>query len=141
MPSEALKGRCYCGAVQVEASAAPITVAYCHCSDCRRLSGAPVGAFAAFAHGLHFEPPLGAGFSMSEGVRRWFCQACGTPLAATYAYLPGQTYVPVGVFDAPEALAPEGHSHAASQLPWLHLADDLPRDAASARDRLNEAGA
>ncbi|MEM6423293.1 MAG: GFA family protein, partial [Pseudomonadota bacterium] len=42
-------GRCYCGAITLEATAAPLTAAYCHCADCRRWTGAPVAAFAAFA--------------------------------------------------------------------------------------------
>ena len=142
MPSEAtpaLSGQCYCGAVRVEASAAPITVAYCHCTDCRRLSGAPVSAFAAFGPGdLIWTPALGAGRSHAPGVRRWFCEACGSPLAATYDYLPGQLYVPVGRFDQVDALPPRSHSHAGCQVPWLHLIVDLPRSRASGRDLLND---
>lgn len=43
-----LTGRCYCGATTVQATLAPLTVAYCHCIDCRRVTGAQVAAFAAF---------------------------------------------------------------------------------------------
>lgn len=132
-----ITGRCYCGQTTFHASARPQTTSYCHCSDCRRLSGAPVAAFAAFApHQVHFTPSKGPRKSVTKGVDRWFCLGCGTQLAATYDYLPDQVYVPLGIIDQADTLPPEGHAHADSALPWLHIQDDAPRDAASARDRL-----
>ncbi|WP_084066119.1 GFA family protein [Marivita hallyeonensis] len=135
-----MTGRCYCGAVTFSTTRPPQTVAYCHCNDCRRVSGAPVSALAAFAkNDLVWSPELGAGVSHNEGVKRWFCQSCGSPLAAWYAYLPDQIYVPVGLFDNASELAPESHSHGGSQLAWLHMSDDLPRSEGSNRDALSEA--
>lgn len=135
-----ISGRCYCGAVKVHTPDAPQTIAYCHCSDCRRVSGAPVSALACFKpQSLQWSSDLGPGVSHHPEVRRWFCTECGSPLAATYTYLPDQVYVPIGLFDDADTLAPQSHSHAGSQLPWLHLNDDLPRAVASGRDRLNEA--
>ncbi|MBY4894931.1 GFA family protein [Rhodobacteraceae bacterium N5(2021)] len=134
-----MTGRCYCGGVQVNATARPQTVSYCHCSDCRRLSGAPVAAFAAFASAdLRFTPSKGPRRSFSKGVDRWFCPDCGTQLAATYDYLLDQVYVPLGLLDQANTLAPESHGHTDSALPWLHIEDDLPRDGASSRVRLQE---
>ncbi|GAB5448681.1 MAG: GFA family protein [Gymnodinialimonas sp.] len=125
----------------MSATARPQTVTYCHCSDCRRLSGAPVAAFAAFSIAdPTFDPPLGAPNFRRAGVARWSCRTCGTQLAATYAYLPDQVYVPLGLLDQADTLAPEGHGHTDSALPWLHIEDDLPRDGASARARLQDAG-
>nr|WP_255599295.1 GFA family protein [Hasllibacter sp. MH4015] len=132
-----ITGRCYCGRTQVSATARPRTVTYCHCTDCRRLSGAPVAAFASFApHQVTFTPSRGPRKSFAKGVSRWFCPDCGTALCATYDYLPDQLYVPIGLLDQAAELAPASHSHADSALPWLHIADDLPRDSASGRDRL-----
>ncbi|WP_420011810.1 GFA family protein [Tateyamaria sp.] len=116
-------------------SAAPRTASYCHCVDCRRWTGASVAAFAAFdAVSVH---GLGAPVVHPSGAERWNCADCGSPLAARFAYLPDQTYVPVGILDQADAIAPALHSHADSQLPWLHIADDLPRFEASARSRLS----
>ena len=39
------KGQCHCGAVRYEMPAEAIHQALCHCSDCRRHSGAPVVAW------------------------------------------------------------------------------------------------
>ncbi|MGV6848706.1 MAG: GFA family protein [Marinibacterium sp.] len=137
-----ITGRCYCGKSRVRAVRGPEIVTYCHCVDCRRVTGAPVAAFAAFpSRALTFVPDLPVGISVSPGVRRWFCDACGSPLAAIYDYLPDQVYVPVGILDQAAELAPERHAHAGCQLPWLHLADELPRNAGSARAALRRTGA
>ena len=42
-------GGCQCGAVRYEVSGQPQHVMLCHCGDCRRSSGAPMVAWAAFA--------------------------------------------------------------------------------------------
>ncbi len=120
----------------------PKIVVYCHCSDCRRWTGGPVAAFAAFADAdLVTSPALGPAFTAFAGVDRWTCDACGSPLAARFDYLPGQTYVPIGVIDQAADLAPQLHCHAASGLPWLCIDDTLPRSAESGRDSLNSAAA
>ena len=97
-------------------------------------------AFAAFAEAeVSFEPALGDGVSFASGVQRWFCAKCGSPIAATYDYLPGQVYVPLGLIDQASDLPPALHAHAGSKLPWLHISDDLPREDASSRARLQAA--
>ena len=123
----------------IEISAAPETVCYCHCVDCRRITGAPVAAFACFpAESVRVRPEPGRR-SAFDGVRRRTCPACGSPLTAEFDYLPGQIYVPVGVIDDASDLAPEMHAHANRCLPWLKIEDDLPRQEGTARDVLNVA--
>ncbi|MEM1297763.1 MAG: GFA family protein [Pseudomonadota bacterium] len=133
-------GRCYCGAVTLTITAEPETVTYCHCADCRRVTGAPVAAFVAFpVAGVAVSPDPGE-VSAVVGVSRRFCRICGSPLTATFDYLPGQIYVPLGVLDNPEAFPPEMHAHAERCLPWLKIDYALPRSEGSARDDLNAAG-
>ena len=132
----AFTGRCYCGAVTL-VMPSPQTVAYCHCLDCRRWTGAPVAAFAAVAASdLVATPALGPAFTANPGVQRWTCSDCGSPLAAIFDYLPGQVYVPIGILDQAADLAPRLHCHSESQLQWLHIRDDLDRATNSARDIL-----
>ena len=38
-------GTCFCGAVEIEVSGAPLEMGYCHCSSCRSYSGGPLGAY------------------------------------------------------------------------------------------------
>lgn len=137
MPSDAvLTARCYCGASRLEFAREPATVAYCHCSDCRRWTGAPVAAFAAFDRADVIDQ-LPDAFVPSPGVERWTCPVCHAPLGAAFDYLPDQIYVPIGIMDQADHLPAMSHSHADEALPWLHIEDSLPRAAASNRDRLN----
>ncbi|MEO0938148.1 MAG: GFA family protein [Pseudomonadota bacterium] len=109
-----------------------MTAAYCHCSDCRRITGAPVAAFGAYET-VEIAPSVESK-SFVAGVERWACPECGSALAATYDYLPDQTYVPLGILEDPPA--PQMHSHTDSAVAWLHIDDDLPRHSASGRDAL-----
>ncbi|WP_146345944.1 GFA family protein [Phaeobacter marinintestinus] len=131
-------GRCYCGATTFSSAQGPSVVTYCHCQDCRRSTGAPVGAFAAFAtKNVRFSPERGTPVSINPGVNRWYCQTCHSPLAATYDYLPGMIYIPLGTIDQADDLQPQLHSHDDRRLSWFHIDDHLPRQTGSARDALN----
>ncbi|MEO1066507.1 MAG: GFA family protein [Pseudomonadota bacterium] len=76
--SHRLTGRCYSGAIAFSASRLPEVVAYCHCADCRRVTGAPVAAFATFAESdIAFHPHEGQSVDVNPGVVRTFCNTCG----------------------------------------------------------------
>jgi len=137
-PPPKITGRCYCGATRIQAAALPSAVAYCHCTDCRRVTGAPVAAFAAFdSTDVTFSPNEGREVSVNPGVTRSFCQTCGSPLAGSYDYLPGTVYIALGLLDEAEKIPPELHAHVDDKLTWLHIQDDLERHPGSARARLN----
>ena len=134
----AFTGRCYCGAHRIEAAAAPDTVAYCHCSDCRRVTAAPLPAFAAFAEGaVTITPDLAPAKEVTQGVVRHFCPDCGSQLTARFDYLPGQVYVPLGILDQADDLPPEVHCHNDSALSWLHVQDTAERIDGTARATLS----
>ena len=135
-----ITGRCYCGRVAISSRVRPETVAYCHCSDCRRWTGGPVAAFAAFdPRDLQVTPAFGAPFCAVPGVERWTCPDCGSALGARFDYLPDQIYVPVGLIDQIADLSPQTHSHFGEHIHWLHIDDTLPRETASARATLSGA--
>ena len=134
-----ITGRCYCGATTISATQVPHTVAYCHCVDCRRVTGAPVAAFAAFDEAaVTLSPDEGRKVVVNPGVMRTFCSTCGSPLTGRYEYLPGQVYIAVGVLDQASALIPQLHAHEAQRLTWLHIDDDLERFATTSRSRLSD---
>ena len=139
MDNMKITGRCYCGATSITSESAPTAVALCHCVDCRRITSAPVAAFAAFAEtDIHFAPDEGQSVEVNEGVRRSFCRSCGTTLTGRYDYLPGTVYVGLGLLDQADELEPTVHSHEGQRLRWLHIDDSLPRFVASARSMLND---
>jgi hypothetical protein len=123
-----LTGRCHCGAIRYEADGAPATRALCHCSDCRRHSGAPMVGWAMFPEGA-FRVTAGQPriYRSSEDGRRHFCADCGTGLFYTNATnLPGIVDVQIGTLDDPGSVAPDVHVQTAERLPWMERAHELP---------------
>jgi len=120
-------GGCLCGAVRYRATAM-LRAELCHCRMCQKASGAPVVAWLtvpgdafAFTEG---EP---IGFRSSPHAVRHFCGACGSPLTFREPAKSAEIDVNLATLDRPEAIAPQYHIHTASRMPWLDIADDLPR--------------
>ena len=124
-----LHGGCLCGATRYRADVAPVAVALCHCSMCRRSAGAPAMAWAMFPlDGFVVSGPLST-YASSPGVERGFCGRCGTQLTFSAEFLPGLVDVTVGSMDAPEELPPAMHIWESRRLAWLETKDDWPRHA------------
>lgn len=121
--SEALRtGRCLCGAVRFEARATPRFVSNCHCESCRRASSAPSVAWAGFkTEDVTLSGGTLRGFASSPGVTRYFCSACGSPIAYRGDRWAGETHLPVCAFDAPGELAPQSDHFESEKLPWAAL--------------------
>jgi hypothetical protein len=126
-------GGCLCGAVRFKVSGAPLWAAHCHCTSCRRATGAAMVTFAGYRR-AQFAYAQGAPqrFNSSPGVVRSFCGNCGTSLTYEGARWPDEVHVHLSTFDDPAAFAPQAHVYTAEQMPWLKLADDLPRHATTA---------
>jgi len=123
-----IQGGCFCGAVRYRITVPPRRVTHCHCLHCRRTSGAPFVTWAEFAAAeFTITEGVPARYSSKPRVTREFCAACGTQLTYRHADEPETVDVSAGSLDAPEALVPEDHVWAARKLPWIHLADGLPR--------------
>lgn len=123
-----LSGGCHCGAVRYEVSGTPHHVALCHCTDCRRASGAPMVAWAAFPDDKlrvtagHPKTRNSSGESM-----RSFCGDCGTGLWFRNAgALPGLVDIQSATLDDPGALPPQAHIQVAERIGWMADAHRLP---------------
>ncbi len=121
-------GGCFCNAIRYRASGKPIGVAHCHCSMCRRVSGAPVVTWAVFP-AAKFTITKGEPTELrsSERATRTFCNRCGTALTCRTVEHPELIDVTVGSMDHPNNFAPQAHVWTSSQLAWLRLDDHLPR--------------
>ena len=127
-PTAQISGSCYCGRTSVSSPVQPDIVTYCHCDSCRKVSGAPVTAWAAFPEGLVvFDPDEGKTATPNTGVSRSFCPDCGSPLAHRYDYAPDQVYVGVGLLNQADDLTPVMHSHHGNRLAWLNIVDDAEK--------------
>ena len=135
-------GACACGAVRFRAAGEPLWAAYCHCADCRKATGAPVTLWVGFAGDAVSWTGTPAGRSGGAGILRQWCAGCGTPLAYADETIPGdEIYLAIGAFEAPERIAPQAHAFWASRLPFLAIADDLPRHDRYSRPRAMGPGA
>jgi hypothetical protein len=124
--------------VRFEASAEPHHVSYCHCSDCRRATGAPVSVFVGF-----MADDVAVGGDQLRRFRngpvtRSFCGACGSPIAYIDQRLQGHIYFMLGAMDAPAHFKPTHHAYVREQLPFFHIPDGLPRHPKSSVPRPDE---
>ena len=125
-----LTGGCLCGAVRYEAGWPPNWSAHCHCRDCQRASGAAFATYAGIRQdGFRWSGAAPKIFRSSPGVERFFCGECGTPLAYKGDRWPIEIHIFAATLDDPARVEPEVHIYTNEQLPWVHLADGLPRKA------------
>jgi len=124
-------GGCFCGAIRYRVSAPPHDVVHCHCSICRRTTGAPFVTWATFpSAAFAFTAGVPAELRATPRAVRELCATCGTALTFRESARPNSVDVTVGSMDRPDLVVPDAHIWTSSQLPWLRVADDLPRHAA-----------
>lgn len=122
-----LQGGCYCGAVRYVVEGELFNSTLCHCSDCRRIAGAPAVAwFSARMPDLRFSQGNPATFRSSEHVLRGFCATCGTTLTYQHDRHPEEIDIATASLDDPEASPPRDHTFVQDRLSWMHQADGLP---------------
>ncbi len=131
-----VEGGCQCGAVRYALKMAPVRTHYCHCRMCQRATGNLFAALAGCAQD-RFEWTQGAPafFASSTLARRGYCRECGTPLSFAYEDAPW-IYVTIGSLDNTDLARPEKHYGIESQVHWLQIEDDLPREPTSDDPRL-----
>ena len=130
MPSE-LEGGCFCGAVRY-AIGEVYDSAYCHCSICRRTSGAPAVAWANLrSRDFRLTKGNPARFESSATWTRFFCSNCGSPIFQQAPNPPRDgsdlLCVLVPTLDDPEAVRPTAHIWCSSRLSYFDTRDELPR--------------
>ena len=120
-------GGCRCGAVRFEASGEPTSVGYCHCTDCRRATGAPISAFVGFRAADVSLTGETLRIFENGAVTRSFCSVCGSPIAYLDQRLEGRAFFMLGAMDLPANYRPALHAYVREQLPFVHMPDGLPR--------------
>ena len=131
--SETWTGGCLCGAVTYESNSSPVKKysGYCHCRMCQKAYGNGFTAFIGFpAESFRItrgEPTI---YRSSNVGERGFCARCGSPVIMRYSSLPDRIYVYVGTMDRVGEMERymDGHVCIESEIPWLTIHDDLPRE-------------
>ncbi len=129
--NDTFQGGCYCGDVRFEVSDI-FDAGYCHCSICRRLSGAPATVWAsAPPRSFHLTQGSPSMFRSSENWERYFCSTCGCGLFGRYSVAPTdqQDFVSFNpyILDNSEAVRPTVHIWYDSKVSYFDTIDDLPR--------------
>lgn len=126
------QGSCLCGTVQYQIDGALGPAVYCHCQRCRKAGGSAFAANAvvdAAAFRLVGGEAQLKDYATPEGVHRYFCGACGSPIYSRRDAFPGVLRLRLGSLDTLPEHAPGAHIFVASKAPWHEIHDDLPQHA------------
>jgi hypothetical protein len=127
----ALKGSCLCKGVQYEITAPLDAAANCHCSMCRKQSGAAFLSAAGVAT-KNFRWTKGeellTRYASSPGGERIFCRRCGSTLAGGPSDPKGEMiWIMLGTLDDDPKIKPSSHIFVGSKASWFDIADALPQ--------------
>lgn len=121
-----VRGECNCGAVrfEVDDDAGPVFI--CHCSICRRSSGAN-GMAVVLAKKERFrwtagEADIVAWTKPGADWHKWFCRTCGSPVPGEND--PARMFIPAGtITHGGEALKVAHHVWVGSKAVWDEIGD------------------
>ena len=116
-----LKGSCLCGGIRFEITGKHTKIRICHCSLCRKTSGAGSGAYIVVAYdGLSW---LSGRELVVNGPKHAFCRVCGAHApddnGGTRWYV-----VDPGILDDNPGLVVGEHIYVGSKAHWDVLGDD-----------------
>ena len=125
------KGQCLCGSIKYEVDVIKAEIGHCHCSMCRKFSGA---AFSTFGETdvkdfrwIEAQDQLKS-YKASNGSVRQFCQNCGSSM--TFASSEGVSDLiefSLGTLDSSLDITPDAHIYTDSKANWVELCDNLPQ--------------
>lgn len=126
-----ISGSCLCGGVAFEIVVAPIRVALCHCSRCRKVRGtAHATNMVTALDGVRFlrGAELLTSFKAPDAQHftHAFCRVCGSSMPRLDD---GRNIaiVPMGSLDDDPGVRPQFHIWVSSKAPWDEITDGLPQ--------------
>jgi hypothetical protein len=120
------RGKCFCGAVEIEVTGEPAGMGYCHCGSCRSWSAGPVNAFTlwqpAAVKVVQGKDNLGTYNKTPISYRKW-CKTCGGHVFTEHPTM--------GLIDVYAATIPEFPFRPALHINYqetvLRVRDGLPK--------------
>lgn len=130
------EGGCLCGTIRYHVGGMPLVASICHCTSCRRASGAPSVAWVVLRT-VDFAIVTGrpAVFRSSPPVTRTFCGRCGTPLTYQHDESPSTIDVTTATFDFPERFAPTREIWLEHKIAWESVNEGLQHFPRSGREQ------
>lgn len=126
-----IAGGCLCGGVRYEVTGPFLRAGHCHCSRCRRHSGAAILTQGRVRREdfrlLSGEESLRV-YRPAEGAAvKAFCVRCGSSLfGGTWPEGP-EVSIRLGSVDGDPGIRPQVHTFVDSRAPWDEITDDLPQ--------------
>ena len=116
-----LTGRCLCGGVTYECNAEPLSMKYCHCDTCRRVTGSAFNVGVGVpGEDLHVAGEIRT--HTHTGVTREFCPVCGSPL---FTRGPHIVWIRAGSLDNSDGLQPTAEMWTELAVPWSRIPDGI----------------
>ncbi|MBI3447365.1 MAG: GFA family protein [Acidobacteria bacterium] len=126
-----IPGGCLCGGVRFEVRGPFLRASHCHCSRCRRHSGAAVstqGRVRREDFTLIRGADLVRAFTPSPGASaKAFCSRCGSSLFGGSWPDGDEISIRLGSIDGDPGIRPQFHTFVASRAAWDEILDDLPQ--------------
>lgn len=128
MTIRVLSGSCFCGAVQYDVADEFCYALNCHCSNCRRTTGAAFKPVAGIEAGKLLVT-AGADRRLIYGDATSHDAHCGTCGSLLYSLVREAAYVHVamGTLRDVPSIRPSAHIFVGSKAPWFTITDDLPQ--------------
>ncbi len=120
MAAQTTTGGCFCGSIRYAIEGPVPRVVNCHCTMCRRTSGAPFVTWLVVEKD-RFAYTQGKPKKLQSSVNgeRYFCEACGTPVVCKVGDPADHVDITLGSLDNPEAFAPDLETYADTKLAWV----------------------
>ena len=120
-----LTGGCLCGAVRYAYEGVG-AAGYCHCADCRRVSGSAFG-ISVRVDASQFRIVRGRPRTFTKAgdsgrlVTRAFCGDCGSPLFTLPPERPDVVFIKAGSLDDPTLVKPDRQAWTRSRVSWAEI--------------------
>jgi hypothetical protein len=123
-----LTGKCLCGAITYEVDDAFSYAMNCHCSNCRRATGAAFKPLAGIQRD-RLKIITGNDRMMIFGEECAHDVRCGTCGSLLYSVVRDGIYVHIamGTLTGEPSIRPSAHIFVGSKAIWHEITDDLPR--------------
>ena len=122
-----LRGECLCRRVGYEVDDAFEYALNCHCSNCRRATGAAFKPFAGIrAEQLAVVRGRDDIMRFGEGNHDAHCGHCGS-LVYSQVRDGAYAHVTLGTLVDPPSIRPAAHIFVGSKAPWHQIGDDCPQ--------------
>ena len=117
-----IEGGCFCSSVRYSFESDDYLSSNCHCSMCRRTSGAPFVSWMAIPLS-HFQYTQGQPKKLNSSSHgaRYFCPECGTQMYGVLAEDGPKTIsIRPGTTNQRAQLPPKRQIWGHSAMPWIH---------------------